>query len=155
MDIVINTSPLIFLYKIKRLEVLNKLFDNIYVPQAVLAELDSGNPDETTKILSAIPYKSLKVTNRIAVLGLLGRLHVGEVEAIIGAIEKGVKHVVLDDLYARNKAKQLKLEVTGTLGIIIMAKKTGLIENIHNDIKALTDAGMYISNKLIESILRE
>jgi len=39
MDIVINASPLIFLYKIDRLNVLDKIFDAIYIPTAVIDEL--------------------------------------------------------------------------------------------------------------------
>jgi predicted nucleic acid-binding protein len=153
MDVVINASPLIFLYKIKRLDVLPKIFDTIYIPQAVSREIESGNSTEAKNLLSSIPHKIIEVTNLTAVLGLLGRLHIGEVEVIVGAIEKGISKVVLDDMYARNKAKQLKLEVTGTLGILLRARELGLIDNINKDIEGLKRAGMYLSDKIIERVL--
>jgi len=153
MNIVINASPLIFLYKIDRLDVLNKIFDTVYIPQAVLREIESGNIVESKEILSNITHKSLTVTNLTAVHGMLGRLHIGEVEVIVSAIENGITNVVLDDMYARNKAKQLKLKVTGTLGILVRAREIGLIENIGKDIEGLINAGMYLSDKLIERII--
>lgn len=155
MDIVINASPLIFLHKINRLDVLDKIFDTVYIPQAVLREVESGNVSEAKKLLSSIPHKPLAVTNLTAVHGLLGRLHIGEVEVIIGAIEKEIANVVLDDMYARNKAKQLKLTVTGTLGILLRAKEMKVIGDISKDIEGLINAGMYLSEKLIERVLNE
>ena len=153
MDVVINASPLIFLYKIERLDVLSKIFNTIYIPQAVSSEIESGNSIEAKKLLSSTPYKAMEVTNVTAVHGLLGRLHLGEVEVIVGAIEMGISKVVLDDIYARNKAKQLKLEVTGTLGILLKAKEAGLIDDIRKDIERLNGVGMYLSDKIIERVL--
>ena len=155
MDIVINASPLIFLHKINRLDVLDKIFDTVYIPQAVLREIESGDVSEAKKLLSSIPHNRLTVTNLTAVHGLLGRLHIGEVEVIIGAIEKEIANVVLDDMYARNKAKQLKLTVTGTLGILLRAKEMKVIGDISKDIEGLINAGMYLSEKLIERVLNE
>jgi len=151
MDVVINASPLILLDKIGRLGVLNKLFDTIYVPRAVLQELQAIGKEETIN-LSDITFHALEITNKTAVRGLLGRLHIGEVEVIIGAIEENVATVVLDESAARNKAKQLGLQVTGTLGILLRARKRGLIEDIGHEIEKLKDAGMYLSDKIIKSI---
>jgi len=153
MDIVINASPLIFLHKIDRLDIVHEMFDTVYIPQAVLREIELGNVTEAKDLLSNIQYSVLEVTNRTAVLGLLGRLHIGEVEVLVGAVEKGIATIVLDDMYARNKAKQLKLEVTGTLGILLKAKEMRLIDNIRKDIEGLLNAGMYLSDKIIERVL--
>ena len=112
MEIVINASPLILLDKINRLYLLDMLFDVVYVPTAVLREVEAGTESNIISKLSQISYKQLAISNRVAVSSLLGRLHVGEVEVIIGAIENGIKTVVLDDNTARNKAKQLGLNVT-------------------------------------------
>jgi len=153
MDIVINASPLIFLFKINRLDLLQKLFAKVYVPQAVLREIQAGSNIEAKELFSHISYESLEVKNLTAVSELLGRLHAGEVEVIVGAIEIGIANVVLDDGYARNKAKQLNLEVTGTLGILLRAKQLGLIDNISKDIESLINAGMYLSDKIIERVV--
>ena len=116
MDIVINASPLILLSKIGRLQLLNHLFEAVYVPSAVLQEINEVGKSKVN--FNQINFYPLEIVNRLAVLGLLGRLHLGEVEVMIGAIERNIQTVVLDDNAARNKAKQLGLDITGTLGIL-------------------------------------
>jgi predicted nucleic acid-binding protein len=53
---------------------------------------------------------------------------------MIGAIERNIQTVVLDDNAARNKAKQLGLDVTGTLGILQGAYKKGLVDDLEQEI---------------------
>jgi len=84
MDIVIDASPLILLSKINRLLLLNELFTAVYIPIAVLAEIQAIDDAEASVDLSEISFFPLSVSNKIAVEGLLGRLHIGEVEVIIG-----------------------------------------------------------------------
>lgn len=150
MDIIMNASPLIFLCKINRLNVLEKMFDTIFIPHAVINEVNVCG--KTKVALEDVPYKTLTVTNRIAVNSLLGRLHIGEVEVIIGAMESGINTVVLDDKYARNKAKQLGLTVTGTLGLLLSASKQGYIDSLFEDIEKLKSEGMFISDAIIAKI---
>ena len=152
MDVVINASPLILLSKINRLSLLNQLFDKAYIPSAVIQEISAIDKADMDVDLTAIEYEQIVVTNRVAVLGMLGRLHAGEVEVIVGALEKGVSTVILDENAARNKAKQLGLTVTGTLGILLKAKKQGFIEDIFSEIDGLKNAGMYISDSVINKI---
>ena len=152
LDIVINASPLILLSKTDRLYLLNKLFDKVFIPSAVLQEIKAIDEAEMEVKLSEISFEQIEVSNRIAIRGLLGRLHLGEVEVMVGALEKGVSTVVLDESSARNKAKQLGLEVTGTLGILLKAQKQGLIEDIFQEITKLKQAGMYLSDGVIERI---
>jgi len=73
---------------------------------------------------------------------------------MIGAIEKNVKTVVLDESTARNKAKQLSLEVTGTIGVLMKAKKLEFIIDIEVEIQNLKNAGMRISDNLIAQIIK-
>jgi predicted nucleic acid-binding protein len=155
MDTVVNASPIIFLSKINRLYLLNSLFDKIYVPQAVVQEIKANDTTDTKDGLAELSLALFEVSNRVAVRSLLGRLHIGEVEVIIGAIEKDVQLVILDDNAARNKAKQLGLATTGTLGILLKAKKLGLIEDLSQEILKLKDVGMYMSDNILERILDE
>ena len=155
MGAVINASPLIFLGKLERLQLLNQLFETVYIPVAVLDEISTEtNAIEQLRINSLV-FEKLIVTNRIAVTGLLGRLHIGEVETIVGAVEHNIKAVVLDDNAARNKAKQFGLNVTGTLGVLLKASKMGLIENLEQDILKLINVGIYVSDEIIKRILVE
>ena len=153
MDIVVNASPLILLGKIGRLHLLNDLFDTVYIPLAVLQEIQMAEKTEVELNLSSIMFQHLKVTNKVAVLGLLGRLHIGEVEVMVGAIESGIQQVALDDNAARNKAKQLGLDVTGTLGILLRAHANGLIVDLGQEILNLKRAGMYLSDDIVKKIM--
>ena len=160
MNIVSNSSPLIFLAKLGRLDVLNRLFDKVYIPQAVYNEVVLADKDDDASHLIEEKIKTgqinrFKVQNEVAIRTLLGRLHQGEVEAIIGAGELKINSVILDDLYARNKAKQLDLAVTGTLGILLLAYKRGLVEDLKSELQKLIAAGYRISGALIQTVIRE
>ena len=155
MNAVINASPLVFLGKLERLHLLNQLFETVYVPVAVIDEINKeANAVERFDIKNLI-FEELTITNRVAVMGLLGRLHIGEVETIVGAVEHNIPLVVLDDNAARNKAKQFGLIVTGTLGVLLKARKMGLIENLEQDIFKLLEVGLYVSDEIIKRILVE
>jgi len=153
MDIVINASPLILPDKINRLHLLNELFSTVYIPNAVLEEIRTDNKTDVEFNLNQVTFNPLKISNRIAVMGLLGKLHIGEVEVMIGAIENGIKTVVLDDNSARNKAKQLGLDVTGTLGILLKATKNGLITDLEQEIVNLRNSCMYLTDEVIRKII--
>jgi len=126
----------------------------VYIPRAVLQEVQEINKVEMAINFSELSFVPLEVSNKIAIRGLLGRLHIGEAEVIIGAIEKGIAMVVIDESIARNKAKQFGLKVTGTLGILLKARKRGLIEDISQEIIKLKNAGMYLSDEIVEQVLK-
>jgi predicted nucleic acid-binding protein len=98
MKIVLNTSPIIFLSKVDSLKLLADVSEEIYVPAGVVNELHEYTPP------SFIKTATLSAIGEAYVRGALGRLHQGELEAIILAQEIGADYVVLDDLLARHKA---------------------------------------------------
>jgi predicted nucleic acid-binding protein len=151
MDIVINASPLILLSKTGNLSFLNTLFKNVYIPMAVLEEINEIGKSRVC--LEQIEFQSLEIGNKLAVLGLLGRLHLGEVEVMVGAIEQKIQTVVLDDNAARNKAKHLGLNVTGTLGILQGAYKKGLVDDLEHELMKLKREGMFLSDEIVKKIL--
>jgi len=146
MEIVINSSPLILLSGIGRLHLLNRMYSKVYIPHAVLDEVDGIN-------LSPVSFSPMQISNRELVLKMLGGLHLGEVEIIVGAVENGIQDVVLDDNAARNKARKLGLSVTGTLGILRMARNMGLISNLEEEVTKLRTNGMYLTDELVKRIL--
>jgi predicted nucleic acid-binding protein len=60
--------------------------------------------------------------------------------------------VVLDDLAARRCAMALGLSVTGTMGLLLMAKKTGCIEKVTPALDAVINAGLFISKRHVQAI---
>ena len=153
--IICNASPLIFLSQLGRLHLLNDLFDETLVPSSAWDEA-VFKPDDVSKDLSKMRSSGdlnvFTVNNKTAVSAMIGRLHIGEVEVIVGAGELGIPNVILDDGYARNKAKQMGLYVTGTLGILIAARYKGVISDIDTEIDNLLNYGFRIDESLIEHV---
>ena len=158
MNIVSNSSPLIFLSKIGRLDVLTQIFNKIYIPYAVYEEtvLSHKADDAALQIAHFVTKGQIiqfNVQNELAVKALSGRLHPGEVQVIIGASEIGIKKVILDDLHARNKAKQFDLNIIGNLGILRIAYEKGIIKDFKSDITELMNVDFRISPTLLQRIL--
>jgi predicted nucleic acid-binding protein len=103
----------------------------------------------------SINVRSLSSVSSAYVQGALGRLHQGELEAIMLAQDLMVEYVVLDDLLARRKAQRLGLDVIGTLGVLLLLKKRGLLDadSTWSKIKALSEQhGLYVSQNILQQI---
>ena len=140
-----NTSPIIFLSKINQLELLEKCFSEVFVPEAVLDELtDYTAPKFINKSIISDLGKAF-------VTGSLGALYRGELEAIVLARELNADFVLLDDHLARKKAKRMGIKIIGTLGVLLLACKNEFIKShdVKHCINALTTQhNMFISNTI-------
>jgi predicted nucleic acid-binding protein len=152
MKIVLNTSPIIFLGKINCLHLLKNCVTEIIAPKNVVMELgDYVLPD-------FIRVETLSMVGLSYVKGALGRLHEGELSAMVLAQELAADFVILDDLLARQKAQRLGLKVMGTLGLLLLMAKRNLLTNqqVWDLIMDLTQRhGMYLSPKIIEQIQKK
>lgn len=149
MNIVLNTSPIIFLSKIQCLDVLSQCVGQISVPQQVVDELG----DES--LPNFIQIESLSIVSSAYVQGALGKLHEGELAAMALAQELSADFVVLDDLLARKKAQHLGLKVIGTVGLLLLMNKQHRLtaEQVWQYLTDLTQAhGMYLSPALMTTI---
>ncbi|MDQ4077461.1 MAG: DUF3368 domain-containing protein [Chloroflexota bacterium] len=154
---VVNTAPLIFLAKLERLELLRLGTDVVYVPPTVLAELRVV-PDQATRGVETVLGDWLieRACSRSDLLAPLTQtLDPGEAEVIALALELGTLDVVLDDLEARRFARRSGLQPVGTLGLLLAAKRQGLIEQITPEIEKLRAAGLRASAALIARVLAE
>ena len=122
MQIVSNTSPLIFLSKLGALELLPLCFERVCIPQAVKGELGELSLPAFVEVSDVSPFGSHLVD------GMIGNLHRGELEAMVLAQECRADLVLLDDLAARNKAKRrFGLKIMGTVGVVHLAYSKGHI----------------------------
>lgn len=80
-------------------------------------------------------------------------LGLGESSVFNLALAKTHCGVVLDDLQARKCAKVLNLPLIGSLGLIVKAKKEGLVTHIQPCFDKLISAGLYVDKNLIQHIL--
>jgi predicted nucleic acid-binding protein len=93
------------------------------------------------------------VKDHLAVDLLRENLGAGESEAIVLAQELRATYVILDDGLARRKARVIKLQLVGTLGILLMAKMAGLIPAIKPILDELRQTDFRASDKVYRSVL--
>ena len=152
--IVSNTTPIISLLKLHQLELLRQLYTQIYVPLAVYKEIELGKAKGYYKDLSKIEWINIvEIQDKQAVKYFLD-LDAGEAEAIVLATEINADLILLDEKLGRFHAKHADLKVTGTIGVLIKAKKDGLINELKPLLNELTDKGVWINEKLKSEILK-
>jgi predicted nucleic acid-binding protein len=79
----------------------------------------------------------------------------GETEAIAIALHLGPCEVVLDDRPGRRLAERLGLSVVGTVGLLLRAKRHGLIEAARPELQALLSTGFFLDPRLVEQALSD
>lgn len=121
--IVSNSSCLIILDKLGKLVLLERLYTKITIPGAVKGEVFRDKP---------IPgwIKVVEIKQPIAPRILEKNLGNGESEAIGLSLELNADLLIIDDLAARKVAGQLGISITGVIGILLEAKKKGMIHNL-------------------------
>ena len=152
MKIVSNTSPLIFLSNVDSLDLLSLCFDQVLIPEEVKTEF--GN-HELPEIIEVQPISS-EGMNVVDIQ--YGALHRGELEAIQLAYETDADLVLLDDLLARKKAKQMNIGVMGTLGIFLTSSYNGNISPKLASQKIdilINEYDMFVAQNLLTNVMDE
>jgi predicted nucleic acid-binding protein len=128
MTFVSDSTPLIALSRIHRLEILQQICGTILIPEEVYEEVVTrGGSLYGAEAVSDAPWISVvPVVNKTAVDALYLTVDRGEAEAIILAKENDAL-LIIDDKDGRNAALALDLQITGTIGILLLAAEDGLI----------------------------
>ena len=152
---VFDTSPLIALGKIGLLGKLPALCSDCVIPNAVADELLAGRDTDPAKqwLLSEPAVRVLPSSVPAEVLRW--GLGSGEPAAISFAYLNREFDVVLDERLARKCAESLGLQPRGTLGILIYAKRCGIIREARPFISALLTSGYYLAPDLLAAVLEE
>ena len=151
--IVSDTTPVISLLKIHRLELLYQLYSKIFIPPAVFNEVEAGKTKKFYRDLSKIHWIEIYKIKDKQAGNSLKELDDGEAEAIIAAKELNADLILLDEKLGRFHAKRSGLNVSGTIGVLMKAKKAGLIKALKPLLLDLIDEDVWISNKLMTQIL--
>ena len=161
MIVISDTTPLISLMKIGRLELLHKLFGEIQIPEAVFNELVSNPrfPDESREIKSC-PFIKVVVIDNSGLVKLLRRstgLDLGESEAILLADSFDGSLLLMDEAKGRQVAAQMEISVMGTIGILMAGYKEGFLlrEEIKDCVEILKKAGRHISDRLYRQLMEK
>lgn len=123
--IISNTTPLINFAEIGRVDVLRALFGPLIIPPAVVDELSrkAGLFPQAAQVPSSSDVTVREPVDHLLVKGLTGRIHRGEAECLVLAMENPGALVLLDDLAARAIATTHGILFTGTLGCLTEAKR--------------------------------
>lgn len=154
-SVISNTSPLQYLHQLGLLELLHSLSGQVLVPQAVVVELQVGRdsgidvPDPTR-----IEWIQVKDPAAGPALRLVVDMGPGESAVLALALETHDVIAVLDDALARATAEHLGLPVVGTLGILVQAKKRGLVPAVRPLLDRLEALRFRVSARTRESILK-
>ena len=160
MKVIVDSSPLIFLSKLNHLDLLNDLFEEVFVTNSVLEEvfegLSQGHQDAllVKKNLEQNRIKLLKVTKKL----VLDHLGTGEKSVIEAAVEHNITSVIFDDLSAIKTAKYFGLEIVSTPFLLLKSltlgklKKVDFIDSVN---KLICDFDYRISPIIYKRILDE
>lgn len=157
MRVICNTSPLILLAKIRRLDLLDQLYDKVSIPSSVLKEVEAKPGKETELIQSLLQRQKfqLRQATKRTLEELPPGLGAGEREAIALALETRANLVALDDQQGRHIARERGLSVTGTIGILIEARQKGMIPSVRCELDRLIEVGMWVHEVFYHRIIQE
>ncbi len=152
---IINASPLIFLSRSRHLDLLRAFADEIWVPESVATEiLRRGRRDITAQAIRQTEWLITKSVIPIPNAVTEWRLGAGESSVLALALEHPDTESIIDDLAGRKCAASLNIPVRGTLGIVLVARKRGLIPKARPLIEDMMTAGLYLSKKVVDEALR-
>lgn len=152
----VNTSPLIFLSKGGFLDLLQLLSATIIVPQAVATEIAAyGKDDLTAQALSQTDWLVVRDTPPIPAVIQNWDLGAGESAVLSRGYAHPGTEVIIDDLAGRRCAETFGIPVRGTLGLVLIAKKRGVISAARPVLEKLRLSGMYLSEKVLNQALAQ
>ncbi len=158
MIVVADTTPLISLLKINRLDLLRNLFGEVYIPKAVFDEL-TVNPDFTdeAEIVRNCDFISIQNVNdrEVSLFRRTTGLDLGESEALVLTDSIKADLILIDEIRARQIARTIGFNIMGTVGILRAAYKEGLVtaNEIKNAVEILRAKGRHISEDLFKKLL--
>jgi uncharacterized protein len=157
--VVSNSTPLIALSSIGKIDVLKKTFQTIIIPEAVYNEVvvqGKGKIGSEAIQEACTDWISIqKVKNRDVVSVLNTVLDIGESEVIALSQEINASVVLLDNREPRRFAKKINLSVLGTLGIIKMAWMKGIIQKPVELVLELRVKGFWLSDALLQEYIAD
>lgn len=159
MIVVSDTTPLISLLKINRIDLLEKLFGDVLIPQAVFDELtvDERFRLEADEIRQKkfIVVKPVNNPESASILKRAAGLDQGESEAIVLSDELKADLLLMDEAKGRNVLAQMGLRIMGTIGILMAAYEEHELtsDEVRECVDGLQRAGRHIGQRHYQMLL--
>jgi predicted nucleic acid-binding protein len=152
-SLVVDASPLIVLTRAEKIDLLSVLGTPIHVPESVRTEVQA-HLDEAASIFDSLLWLHTVPDAEELPLVRSWDLGAGESAVLEWAHAHQPAQAIMDDYAARKLAAVLGVRVTGTLGIALLAKRRGVIPSARALVEDLLQAGLYLSESLIEQALQ-
>lgn len=152
--VILNNSPLISLWVLGRFDLLRDLFHEVLIPSAVEEEFLARESAARRQALDGAAWiRTVKLSNPRRALAYVG-LDRGEAAVLALAEERDARLVILDDRKARRYAERTQLPLTGSVGVLLLARDAGLIDSLSFCLDRLKEAGLFLSPHLIRRALQ-
>jgi len=149
---VVDASPLVTLGKVSQMALLERMSSDLVIPEGVALEVDQGSADDPASVW--IHGEGASWVRRVAEIHpivLSWDLGKGETEVISWAFQDPAYEAILDDRAARKCASALGIPVRGTIGIILLAKRAGVLPLAKPLLSQLTESGFRIAPELLRA----
>jgi predicted nucleic acid-binding protein len=153
MIVVSDAGPLDFPGAAGHLGLLRDLFDRVVVPEAVWREVLTVGPDRPGAAATrASTWIQVMRADEGTASRLREQLDPGEAEAIVLAAEIKADVLLIDDQAGRRVATDLGLAIIGTLGVLLHARRAGLLPAVRPVIEAFVRLGFHATPELVEKV---
>ena len=154
-DLICDTSPIQYLHQLQLLYIVPKLANQVFVPSAVVEEIRIGHSlGLNLPKLEELDWVTVRRPLGELALPLITNLGPGETEVLMLTLEMREAVAVLDDALAREMADTLDLHFTGTLGLLLDAKKAGLIPALRPLLEELHSLRFRLAPHTYSAVLR-
>lgn len=152
--VISNTTPIVTLLGIGKLEVLKDLYGEIIVPEMVAKEIEQGKGKLFYTDLKKIDWIKIQaIQDKALYQYLLDDLDEGEAAVIALAQELNAKVLLIDEKLARQQAQLQGFTCIGTLGLLLKAKEKGIIATLKPLLMQMQANGIWLAEALIKQIL--
>jgi len=152
MLIIADSSALVALALCDGLPLLDQLFDEIKVPRTVFEEVVIKGKPAANMLRTYLEGKALPV-DMTQTLIMPARIGQGEMEAMTLYKTLRADYLLIDDLRARKIARLNHIRITGSHGILLLAKHAGIISEVRPFLERLRGSDIYVSEGLIRKTL--
>ena len=148
--VVVNASPLIALFRSGQAGLLPLLFNRVIVPDAVWKEVAiDGWADAAARDLAAQSWpirENVLPSQRVEAWNL----GAGETAVLSYALGQPPLRAIIDDAGARRCARTLGIPILGTGGVLLLAKRRGLLPSVAESLEKIRSAGLWLSDDLVK-----
>ena len=157
MKVVCDSSVLIGLAKIGKVQLLAEIYSEVYIPDAVFVEVvGKGKGRSGVREVEAAKWiHKKKVKDKRMVEILISEIGHGEAEVLVLGKELNADWLIIDDERARAAAVSAGFHIIGLAGILMIAKQLKLIPSVKKLFDELRNKNFRLSDNICKEVLKK